>query len=102
MQLNSSVVAINASVGKRHFARSAAPVGRNRLDTLGHGLLVAAGIALNVAAAAQGLMDARSPGIDRAQFVTNRGGEIPQIAERAVAPAAKSARELPQPSHIGA
>jgi hypothetical protein len=102
MKLNSSVVAINANVGKRHFARSAAPVGRNRLDTLAHGLLIAAGIALNVAAAAQGLMELRTTGIDRAQFVTNHGGKIPQIAERAAPPAAKSARDLPQLPQIGA
>jgi hypothetical protein len=102
MKLNSSVVTINANVGKRHFAQSAAPVGRNRLDTLGHGLLVAAGIALNVAAATQGLMELRATGIDRAQFVGKRGAEIPQIAERAAPTAAKTARELPQPPQIGA
>jgi hypothetical protein len=101
MKLNSSVVAINANVGKRHFARSAVAVGRSRLDTLCHGLLVAAGIALNVAAAAQSLMDSRTPGIDRAQFVTNRSGEIPRNAQRSVSVAATSARELPLRPRIG-
>jgi hypothetical protein len=102
MKLNSAVVAINSNVEKRLIARSSATLRRNRLDTVCHVLLLAAGVAVNVAAATQGLLDSRGPGNDLGQIVASPGVGIRHFAERAVAFAAASARDPLLPPLIGA
>jgi hypothetical protein len=96
MKFKSSVVAINSNVGKQHFSAPVSAIGRGRLDTLFHALLLVAGITLSLAAAAQAALDSWSAAIDSAQVAANRRGEIHRMVERTAFPVASTAHELPR------
>ena len=97
MKLKSSVVAIDAKAGKSQFSKSVPAIGRNPLDTVFHALLLTAGIALSVAAAAQAALDSRSDGTDHAQIAAGRRSEIGRVAERTPSQSTPSVRTPRRP-----
>lgn len=84
MKFKSAIVTIGANSRRQYeqAPNSTSGISRGRLDTVFNGLLLATGIALNVAAAAEAAWETRPAGTGREHIAAQRGGEIGRIAER--------------------
>lgn len=82
MKLNSSVVRLQTKPRNAGFLRPASALRHGRLDTVFNSLLLATGIALSVAGAAQSALDTGSGAVAAAQNAAKSSGAIRQIAVR--------------------
>jgi hypothetical protein len=81
MKLNSALAAVNPNSGNRHFSNRAAAIGRGRLDTAFHVLLLAAGIGLSAAAAVHAAIETQATEASAAQVAANHRGEIRRFTQ---------------------
>jgi hypothetical protein len=98
MKLNSALVSVNPNPGNRLFPDRAAAIGRSRLDTVFHVLLLTAGIGLSTAAAIQAAIEIRATETGVAQIATSYRGEIRRLTQCVMPQTAivVSAREAPR------
>ncbi len=88
MKLKSATAVPDIGAYRRDFRQPAPAFNRNRLDTLFHSLVLAAGVVLSVAAAAQAAFDIRSAATVTAQPASNRHGDTRRVAECIAVPPA--------------